>query len=478
LLKILTALTSDQQWLLLCDNWRSCNQYLSLLYGIAEVDPCIRDFMLKREVIAQAVDAVLGDQSPLVGQVYLKGSRRRAPSSYLSVVLGKDDALPYAAKAVPDWSKLLELVAILVTQCREITDNSSSLYKIMGDLNAECIQAKTFYSTIIKQTRYIPSMIRIVEQLCIDNYKFSDMVMEVIYEEMSMSSYEGLLHLFELLEKFLSVRDMVSYHRAAELFGGAHWNLLEAMKLNSSQVLKYKLVGVFIRSFITLAQRLPTPSSSLHGTLFTAANVNKWAPWMLKFCFRFTQKCNHERIVSSIDGAVAHVEPEASHMLAQAQVNKAILEQARTADSPSSKSKSSSTQRTVSFHLDAAAPPSPVSALRTKGPFVRVYGEAASECELTWDQRAEQTTQLLSELLTRMGFNVDGLLPYDTFVLDLTDANQDVPALVHPVDAENQASSSSMASTFSVSSGQGHRRSAPTPWRPRVWVCSLSWRTA
>ena len=470
-LKVLTALTSDQHWQLLCEHWRTCHQHLSLLVCIAEMDPSIRDLLLKREVVAQAVDAVLGDQSPLVGQVYLKGSRRRAPSSYLAVVPGKDDATPYAAKNIPDWSKLLELVAILVTQCRSITDNSSSLYKIMGDLNAECIQAKTLYSTIIKQTRYIPSMTSIVEQLCIDDYKYSDMVMEVVCEEMmSMSTHEGVKHIFELLERFLSVRDRVSYHRAFELFGGAHFNLLEAMKLNAAQVLKCKLVGVFIRSFISLAQH-PALSDLLHGTLFTAASVNNWAPWMLKFCFRFTQKCSHERIVTSNDGAMvahAHVEPpEASHMLAQSQVNKAILEQARPSDSssssssPSSKSKSSGPQRSVSFQSDtvsrATAPLniSPTSVLQSRGPFVRVYGEdAVSDCEMTWEQRAEQTTQLLSGLLTRMGFNVDSLLPYDTFVVDLTETDQDIPALLHPTEAEKQAgaSSSSIGSNSSSSS--------------------------
>ena len=468
-LKVLAALTSDQQWQLICDHWRTCHQLLSLLVVIAETDPCIRDFLLKRETIAQAVDAVLGDQSPLVGQIYRKGSRPRAPSSYLAVVPGKDDALPYAAKNIPDWSKLLELVAILVTQCRGITDNSSSLYKIMGDLNAECIQAKTLYSTIIKQTRYIPSMTRIVEQLCIDDYKFSDMVMEVVCEEMmSMSTHEGLQHLFELLERFLSVRDVVSYHRAMELFEGAHFNLLEAMKLNSAQVLKYKLVGVFIRSFISLVQH-SSISNLLHGVLFTAASVNQWAPWMLKFCFRFTQKCSHERVMTThIDGVMAHntiIEPEPSHMLAQAQVNKAILEQARPSDnssSPSSESKSSGPHRSVSFQLDtssrAAAPIIPTTVLQSRGPYVRVYGEdSRSDCELTWDQRAEQTTQLLSDLLTRKGFNVDSLLPYDTFVVDLTETDQDVPPLLYPANVENQA-----AGVSSVGSSSFYESSSPT----------------
>jgi hypothetical protein len=469
-LKVLAALTSDQQWQLICDHWRMCHQLLSLLVVIADTDPCIRDFLLKRETIAQAVDAVLGDQSPLMGQIYRKGSRPRAPSSYLAVVPGKDDALPYAAKNIPDWSKLLELVAILVTQCRGITDNSSSLYKIMGDLNAECIQAKTLYSTIIKQTRYIPSMTRIVEQLCIDDYKFSDMVMEVVCEEMmSMSTHEGLQHLFELLEKFLSVQDVVSYHRAAELFGGAHFNLLEAMKLNSAQVLKYKLVGVFIRSFISLAQH-SSISNLLHGVLFTAASVNQWAPWMLKFCFRFTQKCSHERITTTqIDGVVAQntiIEPEPSHMLAQAQVNKAILEQARPSEesfSPSSesKSKSSGPHRSVSFQSDtssrAAVPLIPTTVLQSRGPYVRVYGEdARSDCELTWDQRAEQTTQLLSELLTRKGFNVNSLLPYDTFVVDLTETDHDVPPLLYPADVENQAAGAS-----SIGSSSFYESSSP-----------------
>jgi hypothetical protein len=99
--------------------------------------------------------------------------------------------------------------------------------------------------------------------------------------------------------------------------------------------------------------------------------------------------------------------------------------------------------------------------LQSRGPFVRVYGEdAVSDCEMTWEQRAEQTTQLLSGLLTRMGFNVDSLLPYDTFVVDLTETDQDIPALLHPAEAEKQAGASSSSSIGSNSSSSSFYESS------------------
>ncbi len=149
---------------------------------------------------------------------------------------------------------------------------------------------------------------------------------------------------------------------------------------------KAKYVCVLIRSALaimtsndTVADHLARPSSKFQS----------WAPWMLKFCFRFNNKCSSEQ------------QEQINNASTQTQLNQAIIASHGQPSAP-----------------DAAAKGADSNPLLTKGPYLLVYGETEEEREITWARRADATFQLLSAFISGRGGQPDNLMPEDAFAPD------------------------------------------------------------
>jgi hypothetical protein len=251
----------------------------------------------------------------------------------------------------------------------------------MSEWDNQCISCKTLYSTLLRQYRYVDAMAAIVTQLSFDNRIFTDMICEVLFEEFSLTSVEGMVHIFIVLESFLGIMDPWTSHRCHSLFGsgendtllfsgvggvGGRLNVLELIAGMKDQGPKAKFVCVFVRSFVALVGAV---GGYLREAVVKPFNkVNTWAPWMLKAVFKFMNQCTstHSNVVDLIS--------------------------AMSSTTPSSSSPSSAS-----------------------GPFLFVYGEADSEREINWGARAEKTFSELSSFLLSVGANPELLIPDDAF---------------------------------------------------------------
>lgn len=410
----LLALTNDVRLQLIAEHWRKSQSMLWLLLESARLGAAVRHFMLKREVVAQLVDIFLGDQCPLSGMVYAVGSRRRAPSSYITVVPGRDGSLPYVARNIPDWTHLVELLSALVCQ-----SDSLQLSQSMGEVSFQCVQVKTLYSTLLRQARYIAPAMPMIIHLSFENKPISDMIGEAFCEELSLSNYDSTAHIFQAMERFLNINDTLAHQRNFQLFGGGDYNLLETMNISKDQPAKQRLVCVFIRSFIALIDSSPTLRTVVSVPL---SKVNHWAPWMLKFCFRFSGKCSREQADSAAPVA------DSDKQKLNAAIERACDTVAKDISSPSTALRNKKPASAVGSGTVAAAPPDS-SPLLSKGPFLRVFGEdPETESTQTWVQRAEKTSQMLYTMLTSLGASPDALLPVDTFDEDTAVSGNNAPS--------------------------------------------------
>lgn len=395
---LLLALTNDTRMQLIAENWRRSQSVLWLLLECARLGSVTRQFLLKRETVAQLVDIFLGDQCPLSGMVYAVGSRRRAPSSYVTVVPGRDGSLPFIARNIPDWTHLVELLSLLVCQ-----SDSLQLAQSMGEVSFQCVQVKTLYSTLLRQARYITAALPMVVHLSFENKPISDMIGEAFCEELSLSNHDSTAHIFQAMERFLNINDTLAHQRNFQLFGGGDYNLLETMNISKDQPAKQRLVCVFIRSFLALVESVPTLRTVVS---VPQSKINNWAPWMLKFCFRFTDKCTKEQAECAVP--IADADKQKLNAAIE-RVQDKLAKDASTASPLRTKKPAGAGNNTVTFG-PAESP------LLAKGPYLRVYGEdAETDSTQTWVQRAEKTSQMLHALLIRLGASPDALLPLDTF---------------------------------------------------------------
>ena len=415
--QFLLALTDDIRMQLIAEHWRKSQSVLWLLLEIARLGSAQRTFLLKREIVAQLVDAILGDQCPLNGMVYATGSRRRAPSSYVTIVSGRDDTLPFVAKNIPDWSHLMELLTALVCH-----SDSLQLGQSLGEISLQCLQTKTLYNTIFRQARYTTIALPMLVHLCYENQVFSNLILESLCDELGQCKEGDTAHIFQAIDRLLNMSDTLAHSRNFQLFGGGDFNLLEIMKITKDQIYKHRFICVFIRSFIALAEKSHTLRSVIS---IPASKISMWAPWMLKFCFRFIAKCNQEQ--QTLCGDFNTLSPERN------QVNQAIRAMGGPTAEPRSVSfnptptvcipttNSSSAVTPCMAAVGAVSPPLPSPTPAGAGPFLRVYGEdALSESTQTWLQRAERTFQGLQSLIVSLGGSPDELIPVDTFDEDIT----------------------------------------------------------
>jgi hypothetical protein len=199
-----------------------------------------------------------------------------------------------------------------------------------------------------------------------------------------LCSAETTAHIFTIMEAFLSIPDGLVKHRALSMFAGEVGPLSMLMSIQD-QAPKGRLVCVCIRSLMTLVQRVP----SVQETLTTPIKIQTWAPWMLKFCFRFVNKYEKEANDSAIAKSIA--DASSSSMMSDVSIIPPLSEQ--------------------------------------KGSYIIVYGEREEEREILWIKRAEDTLELLRDVLISSGAQPDALIPEDTFTTP-SPPDDDMPSLI------------------------------------------------
>lgn len=278
----------------------------------------------------------------------------------------------------------------------------------------------------------------------------------------------------------LFVLDSISYHRAFSLFGSkGNYSLLELMKSHMNEQFKYKLVGVFIRSFISLMQNImnylpplpninnnnlstitttTTSSSPLPSQHIIINEIQKWSPWMLKFCYRFTDKCQHEQQLPIVTPIMHENKVSELHTVNNEMKKTSLHDNTNTS---SSVNKTKVTNH-VSFNFsneatiyspegitstDASSYTTstiPTTITTMKGSYLKVYGESINECDITWQERAQCTSQLLHVFILNIGHDPNILIPTDTFTIELNDDenNDDLPELIDITDATEHINTS------------------------------------
>jgi hypothetical protein len=207
---------------LIATNWRKADAITWLLLEICKLDKsdnnlnsgsgsintpslpkvdgrAIKAFLIKRQVICQLVDIFSSEQSPLKGVMYVQGTRKTAPDSY--VVIGpptsRDGPLPLASKNIPDWGHLLETLSLLVEACKTeyMNDPGSpppSLFSpsksvmefppFFDHFSNVSVTSRTLYSIALGQCRYTTPVTSLILHLAFDSVPFSDMVSELLFE--------------------------------------------------------------------------------------------------------------------------------------------------------------------------------------------------------------------------------------------------------------------------------------------------------
>lgn len=273
----------------------------------------------------------------------------------------------------------------------------------MSEWDSQCVNSKTLYTTLLRQYRYVEDASWIISQLSYDNKVFSNLICEVLFEEFSLTSIEGMAHIFIVLESFLGISDNWTLHRCQSLFNcnenpmdlTSQFNILELLAGMKDNPLKTKFLCVFIRSFTALVKKA---GGSLKDTLSKpASKVTVWAPWMLKVAYRYMSQCS----------------------------------------------------TTNSAMMDAIAASS--SSSTTSGPYLFVYGEAESDREITWKLRSENTFSELNSCIMSVGANPDALIPEDAFGTDIT-----TDSVKSNVNNANSVSDEDLARYFQNAENLGH----------------------
>ena len=193
-------------------------------------------------MICQLVDIFTADQSPAKSNLYPLGSRRTAPSSYVSIPppILRNGPLSSAAKNIPDWTDLLETLRLLV--CAGTNEGMETGTGVPPTLFVPypttkvplvpmawkaprldqgshlCLAARTMYSIALRQGRYSQILIPLIVHLSHGSNTFSDMIAELLFEEFVHCTAETTAHLFATMKAFLSIQDHLTHHRAMAIF--------------------------------------------------------------------------------------------------------------------------------------------------------------------------------------------------------------------------------------------------------------------
>jgi ubiquitin C-terminal hydrolase len=395
--RFLCLLTLDRSLQFLAENWRKSEAYTFLLSSLVQPLPFIRYLLIKRQVISAIIDLIMGDQCPLNGKLYptVNHGRKRCPSSFQVVsYTNKEKQVSSNAKHLPDWTHLLEVLVVLLRDCDlssshynnsspYLTTLANGTYRMrMSEWDYLCISNKTFYSILIKQCRYLPSLIEMIVLLSTENLTFTNMTSEIIAEEMSVVTVDNLFGLFQLMERILCIQDSLQRHRVYQLFGkNNQGSLLELMNNYANSILnppssttgttghttsvnygnKVFIVMVFIRSFLALLMSVGVLYENMTANLDT---IDSWSIWMYQYLLFQLQKYN---MVSNIASAISN----------------------STGGGDNSNNSSANTPNTTNKSDGMVG-----------GPFMLVYGEEfPTDCEMMWKTRIEKTVEFFTTLL-------------------------------------------------------------------------------
>ena len=303
----LIELTRDSRMQLIAENWRKSDALTWLLLEVSRLeapDVCglqgHRLFLMKRQVVSQLVAVFAGDNS-LVKASEVQVARKTAPSSF--IVIGppstKGGPAPVTTRNIPDWTQLLECVALLVCGCcpegrlhsQYPPPYSSHFLPPLDCTSALSVTSRSLYSVALKQSRYAAPITSLILHLSRHSVSFSDMISEVLLDTLFQCSAETTCHIFTIMESFLTIEDELVSHRALSMFSG-EMSPLNMLKGIQDQVPKKRLVCVCIRSMMVLLQRVPSVRETLTQPVST---LQTWAPWMLKFSFLYMNGCIKER---------------------------------------------------------------------------------------------------------------------------------------------------------------------------------------
>ena len=370
LVELLLLLTRDAMFVQCADQWRRAESFMRILAQISQIHVQIRRFLVCREVVMQLVDLFIGDNSPCNGEVYSPGTRKRAHTSYVSLVYDKNGALPKAAEYLPDWTDLLSTLRSLTlssftnAMIRMPSNTPSMAVRRNAEITLDayshrCIHSKVLYTHALRQARYVDIINDIIAHNAYEDMTWTNDVAQIIVESISFAANDATGHYFRALESFMSIPDSLVQHRVAIVLDGPG-GLLAMLK--TCMVNKPTFVCICLFSLFKMAFRLNPVFTSLSAT---HAKINEWAPWILKFCYQFVEKMRKEEIA-------------------------------------------------LEFEQSAKAT-APARSTPRKGPFLTIYGESPPECEDTWVQRGNKTFELVQEVLRAMGQVPDLLIPADAF---------------------------------------------------------------
>lgn len=370
---LLLFLTRDSLFRMCADQWRRAESLMRFFSQIAPIDVAIRKLLVNRELVMQLVDLFVGDGSPCNGELYTYGSRKRAGTSYVSVVFDKNGKLPKSAEYIPDWMDLLSTLRSLV-----LSTFSNAMTRIgvipptltvarsdaimLDSYSHRCINCKILYTHALKQARYVDVICDIIEHASFDDVAWTNDVAEILVESISFAANDATGHYFRALERFLNIADRHVQHRAIVIFDGAG-GLIQLLKNCMSN--KPTFVCICIFSVFKLALRVP----AVFQVLSTTQNkIADWAPSFLKFSFQFQERMKKEAMALEFENQVKATAPSAD--------------------------------------------PNPP---KKKGPFLVIFGESEPEREDTWVERGAKTFDLVQEVIRMMGGSPDALIPADTF---------------------------------------------------------------
>jgi hypothetical protein len=429
-IQFLLMITKNNYFLQCGELWRRSDGYLWLLLQLAQQKLAIRVFLIRRDVMMQLIDLFLGDFSPMSGELYVKGTRKRAPTSYVTIVPGKDGKLPTSAQYTPDWTDLMQTLSLLV-QSTITPSMVRSGYPthdsyILDPSSYRLLQTRLLYAHALRQQRYVSSISSIISHIAFEDRIFSmDCIAEVITEGLQYATLESIAQYFDVIEAFLSIPDTLQNSRILIFFDSVTGSILQLMKNFITN--KPQHVCIVTQSLFTLIGNT--------SVLFTVMKnrLSDWAPWILKFCFQYVQKTSQELQNSStptpttavVSGPVLPVTATASPSSPPVATVPAVV----TGPGPTPSSGSGS-------GTDVAVVP------KKKGLFMRIYGEGEEDRELNTAERALKTFEIVQQVMRRMDAVPDAYIPVDAFeVVDLSGVD-DIPSetLARILDEESKSS--------------------------------------
>ena len=525
--QLIIELTSNQNMSLLIDHWRKSESYLLLLYNICHLGWPAKWLLNKREVIAQLIDTFLGEQSPLLNNPIIihnttianttnnannattsRSTRMsHCPSSF--VLVGpclKSGELPSVAKTIPDWTILIKIINLLVISSKPDsyqsidntysntysntftnTNNTNSSFPeflrfqnmdnfpYLSSLCKECIKSRVFIATVFRQARYTELIYLLIIHQCYKNLDYSNLIIEVVFDTISIGTYESAAHLFQILDVLINIDDNFQKIRAESMTKGPS-GLFTYMFNIKDQTNKAKDFNIYLYSSLHLILKYHLVFKSVLASPTT--NMNNWVPWMLKAAYQYQEKVRREVDLGSVISAsiLDQQQTTTTHMNTTTNNSYNDIENNMRAgcNSPLTTNDVDNTTPISSSHIDTdslqqaglalqqlkvphdhtcdiavdttnkenkpvnkltidTTNTTTLAALTTttnttatinntainntiKGPYLIVYGDQDNEKESTWQHRAETTFNLLNTVITTFDGNPDSFVTDDMFL--------------------------------------------------------------